>query len=113
VRSRLLLFLLLLPLLLKAQEGEHCLHGKVTKERGFDTLNLSKALYKTELDPSDSEVYTIPVVFHVIYERKGRGPDALSDDIFRNQIMVLNEDFGRFGNGFNTNPVGTDCRIRF
>ncbi|MEM0997003.1 MAG: M43 family zinc metalloprotease [Bacteroidota bacterium] len=55
--------------------------------------------------------YVIPVVVHVMH----------NDDILLNvdlnqaqsQIEVLNEDFGRFGAGTNTDAAGADVRIQF
>lgn len=55
-------------------------------------------------------IYTIPTVVHVMHNN---GPENISDEQIRSQIDVLNEDFGKYGNGFNNNSVGTDTKIRF
>lgn len=72
---------------------------------------------KTAANPSDSIVYLIPVVFHVVWDTLQLGDTAITTNIpdarILEQLEVLNEDYGKFGNGFNQNPVGADTRIRF
>ena len=59
-------------------------------------------------------VITIPVVVHVISNGQAVGIDPnITDAQVQSQITVLNQDFGRTGPGFNTNPVGVDTQIRF
>ena len=59
-------------------------------------------------------VITIPVVVHVIYNGQAVGiAPNITDAQVQSQITVLNQDFGRTGPGFNTNPVGVDTQIQF
>lgn len=57
----------------------------------------------------NSTYYIIPVVVHVIHHG---GDENISDELIKSQIDVLNEDYGHFG-AQNTDPRGTDTRIRF
>lgn len=63
-----------------------------------------------------SEVYTLPVVVHVLHngEEVGEGTN-ISDEQIRRQIEILNEDFGRKSgtNGFNDHPDSADAMIQF
>lgn len=61
-----------------------------------------------------NDILTIPVVIHVINNGEAIGTGTnISDAQAISQITVLNEDFGRFGAGFNNHPDGVDTRIRF
>ena len=66
---------------------------------------------RSQATPSvdNANYYIIPVVVHVIH--KG-GVENISDDLIKSQIEVLNEDYGHYGIS-NTDPRGTDTRIRF
>lgn len=64
--------------------------------------------------------YIIPVVVHVMYALDSSlgnyypGPEYyISADRVQSQIDVLNEGFGRFGEGHNDNPLGEDVGFRF
>lgn len=63
-----------------------------------------------------TQVYTLPVVVHVIHSGQaiGSGPN-ISDARVQSQITVLNQDYRRQAGtpGFNTNPVGADTEIQF
>lgn len=63
-----------------------------------------------------SEIYTIPIVVHVLHlgEPIGEGTN-LSDEQIESQIRVINEDFRRKENtrGFNNHPDGADAKIEF
>lgn len=63
-----------------------------------------------QYDITNQDIHVIPVVVHVIH---GGGAANISDDLIKSQIRVLNEDFGRYGNGFNEHPDGADTEIRF
>jgi MYXO-CTERM domain-containing protein len=69
----------------------------------------SATAIKSEYTPEMGQVFTIPVVFHIIKKTDGTGeiPDAL----IKSQIDILNEDFnaimGTLGAG------GTDAKVRF
>jgi Pregnancy-associated plasma protein-A/Secretion system C-terminal sorting domain len=55
--------------------------------------------------------YVIPVVVHIM---DAGGPEGLvTYPQVISQINVLNEDYNRYGRGFNTDPVGADIQIRF
>ncbi len=66
--------------------------------------------------PPPSEVYTIPIVVHVIHlgEAEGEG-NNLSTEQIEGQIRILNEDFRRKEGtrGFNDHPDGGDANIEF
>jgi hypothetical protein len=49
-------------------------------------------------------------VVHVIHNG---GPENVPDLAVQRQIDVLNEDYGRYGLGYNNSLVGMDTRIRF
>lgn len=68
--------------------------------------------------PPDSapQVYTIPIVVHVIHNGEPVGAGSnLSVERIQSQIRVLNEDFRREPGtrGYNTHPDGGDARIEF
>lgn len=55
--------------------------------------------------------YIIPVVVHVMH---AYGPERnVTPAQIQSQIEILNEGFGRYGEGANTHPLGGDVRIRF
>lgn len=63
-----------------------------------------------------SEIYTIPIVVHVLHlgEPIGEGTN-LSDEQIESQIRVINEDYRKKENtrGFNNHPDGADSHIEF
>lgn len=65
---------------------------------------------------NSEEVYTIPVVVHIIHQGEAIGEGLnLSEERILSQIRVLNEDFRRKEGtrGFNNHPDGGDARIVF
>lgn len=55
--------------------------------------------------------FVIPVVFHLMHND---GPELnVTEAQILSQIDVLNEDYGRYGNGLNTHPDGLDTKIKF
>jgi len=76
-------------------------------------------LEKSEFNRSavnEDEIYTIPVVVHVLHNGEAIGVGKnLSDERVKGQIDILNNDYGKKEGtpGFNINPVGVDTRIRF
>jgi hypothetical protein len=55
--------------------------------------------------------YVIPIVVHVMHDN---GPELnVNLAQVQSQIDVLNEDYGRYGFGSNTDPAGADVKIRF
>lgn len=72
----------------------------------------NQALKTDSIPDSLDFTYVIPVVFHVMYETGG--PElAIGLPEVEEQIAIMNEDFGRYGDGFNTHPDGIDSKIRF
>lgn len=55
--------------------------------------------------------YVIPVIVHVMHNNGIEKNVTLLQA--QSQIDVLNEDYGRYGSGFNSSPVGADVKIRF
>lgn len=69
-----------------------------------------------DVDFSNREVLTIPVVVHVIHNGEPIGTlPNITDAQVISQIDVLNEDFRRIAgsNGFNTHPDGADVELEF
>ncbi|SEI95042.1 Por secretion system C-terminal sorting domain-containing protein [Dyadobacter koreensis] len=67
-----------------------------------------------------NEVIRIPVVVHVVHNRRdgligGLDNPNITNEQIRSQIAVLNEDYRRKANtrGFNSDPVGVDTGIEF
>lgn len=69
----------------------------------------SMTAIKPEYSPAMGEVFTIPVVFHIIKKTDGTGeiPDAL----IKSQLDILNEDFGALAGTLGEG--GTPSKIRF
>jgi hypothetical protein len=69
--------------------------------------------FKTE---ADTFTYVIPVVVHVMYDVGPLGP---GDEYYvtlaqiQSQIDVLNEGFGRYGEGANNHRLGGDVKFKF
>jgi len=79
-----------------------------------------KTIKKRNAKISDTLIYEIPIVVHVIHNSKdnfigGVNNRNISDEQIHSQIAVLNEDFRKKAgtHGFNTNPAGADTRIQF
>lgn len=67
-------------------------------------------------DTTDTTIYKIPVVVHIIHNGEPIGTGAnIADQRVYDQIRILNEDYRRQvgTNGYNNNPVGADARIEF
>lgn len=89
------------------EQFEQWLAPKVTSAR-------SKRLQKN--GNGTNEVFTIPVVVHVIHDGDAIGQNEnIADGQVLSQITVLNQDFRKMEGtpGFNTNPVGADTGIEF
>lgn len=92
----------------KSQQIEYCGQEKMLKEMeikspGYqqelnriynNAINYANQVELRRKDVNDT-VYTIPVVFHVIYRLNA---ENLPDSLLINQIEVLNQDFRRFNN---------------
>lgn len=109
-------------------EKEHCGVPAIFKNSAFKEFMpggrhfenwLARKQEEEQSDKStadNDEIYTIPVVVHVLHNGEAVGTDRnLSDARVISQINILNNDFGRLPNtpGFNTHPAGADTRIRF
>lgn len=94
---------------IQAQEIIRCFTDEMTKIRGLEKSTAPPSFKQLELLEED-RLIVIPVVVHVVHEN---GVENIDDEIIKSQIEVLNEDFGRYGNGFNEHAVGTDTKIRF
>ncbi|SDM11668.1 Por secretion system C-terminal sorting domain-containing protein [Catalinimonas alkaloidigena] len=84
-------------------------------------VHLQKAMARRQADGlftplAANEVYTIPVIVHVIHngEPVGQGANISQAQVI-SQIEVLNEDYRRQANtpGFNQHPAGADALIQF
>jgi hypothetical protein len=56
--------------------------------------------------------YVIPVVVHVMYHSTGAERNVTPEQI-QSQIDILNEGFGRYGEGANTSELGGEVKIKF
>lgn len=70
---------------------------------------------KTQRGGGTGGVYTLPVVFHVLYNN---GSQNIPDSVIYSQLEVLNEDYRRLNaDAVNTRdiflPVAADCEIQF
>src|SRR5258706_6697842 len=70
--------------------------------------NLEQAIQNNILHKQavDTELISIPVVVHVVYNRDSSNQN-ISDSQIQSQITILNQDFGRMQGtpGYNTDPV--------
>ncbi|MEL6650361.1 MAG: zinc metalloprotease, partial [Bacteroidota bacterium] len=120
------LILFLLPSILPAQVAERCGTMYMDSIRYFQNPHLTdRAGFEHWLEPrmrqvvsqqSQREVYTIPVVVHVVHDNEAIGIGRnISEAQVQSQIDVLNEDFRRMIGtpGYNTDPVGADVEIEF
>lgn len=55
--------------------------------------------------------YVIPVVVHIMTD--GGQEENVTPQQVISQIDVLNEDYNRYGRGYNADPLGADVKIRF
>lgn len=122
-----ILLIILLTTIVDAQQSHYCgttqhlqdlyrqdpnLKSKIEKERN-DILHFSKN--KTVM----TEIYTIPVVFHVIHDEDSIGVSENISDVFINaQLRQLNDDFRRNNSDANNTPdefldVAADTNIDF
>jgi hypothetical protein len=89
----------------------------VDTEESFEQWLADKIqLSKNALNRTSGEIYTVPVVVHVIHNGEAIGTGTnISDAQVQSQIRILNEDFRRKAGtrGFNTHPDGADTEIEF
>lgn len=103
--------LLLLPFDIIAQQHSPrvCLTPEVT-QRYIDSLGVEPRQPLRSFHRMQDRLRIIPVVFHIVHQG---GIEKIPEHIIHSQIEALNEAFGRYGSGSNTDPVGADTRIRF
>lgn len=83
------------------------LHPEIAERAALNEMRKVDSLPDT-LD----QAFVIPVVVHVMYDNGG--PETQIDlNLVQSQIDVLNEDYGRYGNGANTHDDGMDAKITF
>jgi len=92
---------------------KRCYMGEMNKKKSLNVYSDPIPLNKENLYKEDSQNYIIPVVFHVIYGSKADNIYKLPDFYYKNQIVALNEGFGRYGNSFNNSDLGADAKIKF
>lgn len=82
----------------------------------FILLGCSKEDESALIINSTNELYTLPVVVHIVHngEAVGQGNNLSNERIF-GQLKTVNDDFRRrIGTlGFNTHPLSDDARIEF
>ncbi len=98
---------------LRAQQNPNYLKQKKEAEELIQEV----IKHKRHARVQENEVYTIPVVVHVIYH-KDRPEENISDARILSQIDVLNEDFSKQNSNFSQTPsvfqdVAADVGIRF
>ncbi len=90
-------------------------HPEIGSDEEFEEW-LQKSIEAFQQKSGDTEVVSLPVVFHVIHTNEAvGGNDNLSPALINAQLEQINNDFRRIqgSSGFNTNPVGADTRIEF
>ncbi len=81
-------------------------------KRGYEELFLR---WKNESGNRGGEVYTLPVVFHIVYNEENQN---VPDSVVLSQLEVINEDYRRMNtDAINTRdiflPFAADCNIQF
>ena len=84
-------------------------HLHANHPEGYSQVEVPSA--KTLHEGEPEFLFVIPVVFHILTD--GGAELGVTLEQCQSQIDVLNEDFGRFGNGFNNHPDGLDTKIKF
>ena len=97
------IFLLLFTVTIYAQEENQACATSVPSDRWENEFQklISENKIKQKRAHQPSQVYTIPIIFHIIHG--GQAIDSfpnISKDQVNSQIVVLNQDFS--GNGYNS-----------
>lgn len=119
VRNSILMFFVLLvamPLAIIAQ-NQQCVAVQATKYLVSKDAARAQAYEESKAAANKNANFdglhiTIPVVFHVAYVADS-GVENIPDSQIVSQIDILNEDYGRYGPGFNSHDDGADTKIRF
>ncbi len=90
---------------------ECVLHLRGTHWEGLGDRNFPDQAEKTTHIGEPEFLYVIPVVFHIM--TNGGNELGVTLAQVQSQIDVMNEDFGQYGNGFNTHPDGINTKIKF
>lgn len=114
-------FLILIAVQLNSQQFVPCLYDIVVQQREESNPGYKQALYRAIEDAAkeshlrNDEIYTIKVVFHVVYKTE---EENIHDSLLVRQIARLNRDYRR-QNADTINlrevfhPVAADARIEF
>jgi PKD repeat protein len=119
--------ILFFPMLLQAQEPDHCgtmyadslrrlAHPELGDQLHFERWLKEKTREMQQNPQVRDEIVTIPVIVHVIHDNEPVGVGRnISQAQVESQIEVLNEDYRRkFGTpGYNNHPDGADIEIEF
>lgn len=83
-------------------------HVKINRPlRAAGDCTMSRTIIRDEYWPT--QTYTIPVVFHIIHKTDGTG--NISDQRVRNQVSVLNQDYGAIAG--SAGEQGYNTKIQF
>ncbi len=85
----------------------YCGFGKIKEKIGRNNYPSYKSINSTT---DVGQYFIIPVVVHVIYNSTANN---ISDAIVQSQITVLNEDYGHYGRGYNSSPLGSVAKVIF
>ncbi|MCZ2338272.1 MAG: hypothetical protein LC127_08725 [Chitinophagales bacterium] len=114
-------FLILIAVHVNSQQFVPCLYDIVVQQREESNPGYKQALYRAIEDAAkeshlrNDEIYTIKVVFHVVYKTE---EENIHDSLLVRQIERLNRDYRR-QNADTINlrdvfhPVAADARIEF
>lgn len=105
---------LLLPSLLRLAGQSPCLASEASNELALKYPEGVPGRYiptgKAAID-DPNKTYVIPLVFHVMHYG---GPEGfINAERAEDQISVMNQDYGRYGIGYNDHPDGGVAGIRF
>lgn len=99
------LFTVLIPYFVFSQEVPI---KRVCIEPEVDQVSFKKA--EIDYAVARQEYHIIPVVVHIIHDG---GQENIPDWVVHRQIDILNEAYGKYGQGDNSNPLSADSKIRF
>jgi hypothetical protein len=117
IKTRISLLFFILPLISSASEGDSIIrcgtveHMEFVKARNpglaeqmiIDEIELQKRISSIKERSPSRDIYTIPVVFHILYNTAAQN---ISDAQIQSQLDVLNEDYGRTNADASQTPSG-------
>ncbi|MCX6352654.1 MAG: M43 family zinc metalloprotease [Bacteroidetes bacterium] len=90
-----------------------CLFGKFNPfKNNVDSASPTPPWSSENYRVEDNKIYILPVVVHVVFADPNKAAGKLTDAQIQNEIQVMNEDFGKYGD-YNGGSLGVDSRIRF